>query len=833
VPLDRTRRDAAYALRTLRREPGFVAGVVTTFALAIGINAAMFGLVTRLMLAPPPGIGAADRVARVQLRALADDGSSYAMSTMSYPTFRALRSVTAAFESLAATRRDSMLVGRGADLAQVTVLAASGDFSATLQARPHVGRWFGPSEDEPPNGSLVVVLGYSYWSRMFGAERSALGREMTIDGRSFTIVGVAPPGFNGDQLSAVDVFMPLSASFGGAGDWVSNQHMNVVNIVARLRDGVAPSLVAQMAGAALRDESRSAGRARTSVELEPVVPGDVSRRTPQARVALWLAAVSVIVLLIATANVGTLLSVRWARRRRSTAIRLALGATRADLARQALIESMVLAAIGCAAGLLLSRWIADIVRVTLLPGMADASPLVDKRVLAASIVATCAAGMLAGLAPLSQARRASLADELRPGAEGAPASLAFRNTLVTVQVALCTLLVAGAALFTHSLQRIASQDLGFSTDKLLYVNLDFRGYVPGEERDDAYYAALRRVRALADVGSATVVAGVPFGPHNIPPVSVPSLPWPPTSVQIPIMYGATPEYEDIMGLRLVSGRLLTSADRTGTPLVALVNEALARFAWPGRSPLGQCLRAGFGASFGLDDGMNPAEFAPCRVIVGVVRDSRARSLLPDRGEDRLMQYYLPFDQIPEPPFADLPHVMGLIVRAKGDVDHAASDVQRAIQSSSAHRVYARTRAYQDLIDPQLRSWRLGATLFSAFGVLALGIAVVGLFGVVSFVVAQRTREIGVRLALGGTSRTIVRVIVGDAIRMVAGGIGLGVIGALLAGPVVASMLFRTSPREPMSMALAASTLIVATLAAAAWPAWRAGGVDPTVALRAE
>jgi hypothetical protein len=300
------------------------------------------------------------------------------------------------------------------------------------------------------------------------------------------------------------------------------------------------------------------------------------------------------------------------------------------------------------------------------------------------------------------------------------------------------------------------------------------------------------------------------------------------------MYAATPDYQQMMGVTLISGRLLSDTDRRGTPHVVIVNESMAKTMWPGQSPLGKCVRVGFGPGFfpGMTEG-NPADAAPCREVVGVVHDSRARSLRPEHNEDRIMQYYVPLDQAPDPPMPDLPRIMGLMVRASGDLDHAAALVQRTIHAGSARPIYARATRYQDLIDPQLRSWRLGATLFSAFSVLALGIATVGLFAVVSYVVTQRTQEIGVRLALGGTGRRVGGLIVRDAVRMASLGIGAGIAAALVAGPLVASMLFQTSPREPASIAIASAVLLGTTFVAAIWPAWRAGRVNPVLALRSE
>jgi predicted permease len=786
------------------------------------------------MLSPPPGIANADGVARVRLWLNAEGGESFAMSTTSYLVFQRLRASSGAFSGVAATRPDTMLVGRSPDVTRVAGLGATGDYFTTLGATPALGRFFGASDDAPPAGNPVVVLGDAYWRRAYGGDRSVLGQRIVIGEQPFTIIGVARPGFNGEQLAAVDLFVPLSAMMRASGsEWMTNHGMKIVSLVVRLRDGVSLAAARTIGTAAIRGES-SADRATQSVDFDPVVPSASSRQSggAQSRIALWLAAVSLIVLLIATANVGTLLSLRVARRRREIAVRVAIGAGRGALARQFVGESVLLATGGAASGILLSHWFSGIIRSTLLPNLAPTTDFIDARVLAVSIVTAGVAGVLAALAPIAQiGGGGNLAGELRTGGAGASARMRFQNALVTIQVALCTLLVVGAALFVRSLERVQSQDLGFSAEHLLYVTLDFHGFVPGSERDAAYFAAVDRVRALAGVTGATVAAGIPFGPHNIPPMSIPNLPWPPVNVQIPIMYAATPDYLDLMRVRLLTGRLFSARDTRGSPQVVLVNESLARSAWPGASALGRCVRVGGMPTGGGDE--NPAASQPCREVVGVVRDSRARSLLPERNEDRLMQYYVPFDQIPDPPFPNIPRVMGLVVRVAGDPLQMVGQVQRAIQSSSARRVFALIRRYQDLIDPQLRSWQLGATLFSAFSAIALGIATIGLFGVISYVATQRTQEMGIRRALGGNGWVVARLVVVDAVRRTIVGLTLGVVAALLAGPVIAAMLFQTSPRDPASVAAAGAVLVAATLVAASWPALRATRVNPMVALRAE
>ena len=415
-------------------------------------------------------------------------------------------------------------------------------------------------------------------------------------------------------------------------------------VLARLRDGVTPAAAGVLASRAIREiVIASVGADAPSVSLESVVPGPSARQSPQARVALWLSGVSMVVLLIATANVGTLLLLRAARRRRDVAIRMTLGAGRRQLARQFVVESLVLAIAGCLMGLVLSRWLADIVRVTLLPNVAPSDRVVDPNVLAVSIVAACLAGLLASLGPLAQLGRRNLSVELRAGGgHGASGRFVFQHALLALQVALSMVLVVGAGLFVQSLRRVQSQDLGFSTSRLLHVELDFRGPMPALERDRVHSEATRRIASVPGVTAVTAVQGMPFSSHNIPPMSVPGYAMPSPGVQqLPIMYAATPAYLEMMGVRLIGGRLFTARDTAGTPLVVLVNETMARTMWPGQSAIGKCVKAGHAGSPELGDPMAAAAFLPCREVVGVVRDSRARSLRTEGDEAKLMQYYVP------------------------------------------------------------------------------------------------------------------------------------------------------------------------------------------------
>ena len=833
MPLfDSVRQNVTYAIRTLRRERALTLGIIATFALAVGANAAMFGLVGRLLLGSPPGVRDPHRVVRLGLQFTMEDGDQFVATTTSYPAYRAAEQLENAFSAVTAVRPDTVTVGRGAELAEVAVIAASGDYFTVLGARPHRGRFFTSADDEFPLGSPVVVLSHRYWQRAFGGDGSIFGETLELDGQPFTIVGVAPPDFSGDRIAPVDAFIPLTVALRDEPSALGDARLNLVTIVARLREDVTPEMAQQAATTALRETLAEGGRERglSGITLESLLPARAARETPQARTMFWLTGVAIVVLLIATANVATLLLLHSLRRRREIAVRVALGAGRGRLASQLLTESTLLALIGSAVGLLVARWLSELIRAALLPGLAPAEHLIDPSVLAATLAVACGGGVLAGCVPLLQAVRRDVVSGLKAGGDRTSASRSpVRGILVGLQVALCVVLLIGAGLFVRSLHRVQAQDLGFSTSHLLFVTLDFRGALSGPDRDARHRDAARRLTTMTGVTGTTVVQATPFGNFHVPPISVPGMAEPPmVGQQMPYMYGATPAYLRMMDVRLREGRLITERDTRTAPLVVLVNETMARRVWPGERAIGKCIRVGH------DPTQSPGPLAsptlPCREVVGVVRDSRARSIRPDGNEAAFMQFYVPFEQLPAFPFAEVPFVNALVVETVGDPEALIGPVQKLIQRTAGIPVYARVRPYQDLLDPQLRPWRLGATLFTAFASLALGIACVGLFGVVSYLVTQRTREIGVRLALGGSRSHIGRGVVANGLRLVTAGIVVGLAIAFAVAPFAQPMLFQTSARDPMIVVGAAVALFLVAVAAAVVPAWRATRVSPLIAL---
>jgi predicted permease len=833
---ERLRYDLVYAVRTLRREPGVAVGIIATFALAIGANAAMFGLVSKLLMTAPPGVHEPETAARVLLEFDLGNGDRYSAITTSYPTFRALGDARKAFAAVAATRHDTLTIGRGEELTEVAAVAATGDYFSVLGAHPLRGRFFTPADDELPAGSAVVVLSHRFWQRQFGGDARVLGTSIDLDGEQYTIIGVAQPEFTGDRAAPVDVFVPLTTSFRKQSpSWMSDSRVNLVEVIARLQEHVSIAVAQQAAANAVREMMilEPDARSLAGIKLDPLLSAQSNRETPQGKTTIWLTGVAVVVLLIATANVGTLLLLRALRRRREIAVRIALGASGGRLATQLLTESLLLALTGSAIGLLVSRWLAELIRKTLLPGVAPSERIVDPGILAVTIVMACTAGVIAGCMPLVQAGRRDIVSALKAGAERGTSSRApLRAVLVGLQVALCSVLLVGAGLFQRSLQRVQSQDLGFSTSRLLYVTLDFRTNMPAAQHDELHREAARRLTALRGVTGASIAQATPFGSFHVPPISVPGLPEPPmVGRQLPYLYAATPDYLRLMNVKLLEGRLLTDRDVGSSPYVVLVNETFAKTVWPGQSAVGKCIRAGHAP------GEEPSPVAsptlPCREVVGVVRDSRARSIRPDGNEARFMQYYVPFEQVPSAPMPNVQQVSSILVQTSGDPDRLIGPVQRLLQTTLGVPVYARVRPYQDLLDPQIRPWRLGATLFSAFALLAVGIAMVGLFGVVSYIASQRTREIGLRLALGGSRAHVKRVVVIDGVRMVAGGVVAGALIAFAAGPFAQPLLFQTSARDVTILAGAGALLLFVAVVAAALPAWRAARVSPLVALRVE
>jgi len=820
--------DLRYAWRQLGRSPLFATVAVVTLALGIGANATMFGVVDRLLLRPPAGVAAPERLTRIYVRERAPmfiPGQEVLTTPVTtYPMITALQQQVPSLDGVAGAYRRPYTLGRGAEAREVDVELVTANYFRVLGVRPARGRFFVPDEDRAPVGSLIAVVSHGFWRRQLGEASDVLGRTIALDGKTFTVVGVAPESFTGVDLENVDLWVPVSAlaaaSFGD--DWSTSPHSIWVRAIGRLAPGATPARVSAEATVVLRRAMRGWKQPWRDT-LAAVVAGPIvaargpGKALPEARVSLWLVGVAGIVLLVACANVATLLLARAAGRRREIAVRLALGVGRRRLVRQLLTETLLLATLAAAAALLVTHWGGAAVRTLLLPSVAWTGSPVDARAIAFTAAATLLTVLLAGLAPALRASATDVAGALAAGArQGGGRRSALHAGLLVTQAALSVVLLVGAGLFVRSLHRVRAHDVGIDLPRVLLVRMDLEraGFAAPRVRA-VYAAAAERARQIPGVERAALAAmSVPMQTGAALRTTIPgrdSLPALPNGGPY---YGAVgTDYFAALGARVVRGRGITDADERLGARVAVVNETLARHYWPAESgsPLGACVLLGSDST--------------CTEVVGVVQDIMLFRLVADERA----QLYFPLTHPAFP--ASAPGA--LLVRTYGEAASVTGPLRRALQALAPGMPYVDVRSFEELVAPQLQPWRLGATMFALFGGLALAIAAVGLYGVLAYTVSQRTHELGVRMALGATTRDVVGLVVRDGVRVAGVGLALGAAAALAAGRFVAPLLYETSPRDPVVLGAAAVTLLAVAVLASLIPARRAAHVEPSVALRGE
>jgi predicted permease len=815
--LEDLRQDLAYALRGLRRQPGFAVLVILTLGLGIGANATMFGIVDRILFRPPAFLTEPARSDRVYLRYPDGEGGERIDNNISYHRYRDLIAGARTVAAGAAFFDADRVVGVGEAARERGVSLVTPGFWRMFDVRPVVGRFFSEAEDQPPSGTAVAVLGYGYWQSAFGGESSVLGRSVFVGARPYTIIGVAPRGFEGLSLRQVSLFIPITAgAFDDVGDrYVDRYGFSWLEILLQRKPGVSReaagadlTLVFQQSLGA-QPGARPDAVSRSRVELAPVLHDRGPEPRGEARVALWLAGVAVVVLLIACANVANLLLARALRRRREIAVRLALGVARGRLLRQLLTESVLLALLGGGSGLLIAHYGGGVLRRALLSYVDwTATSLFDRRILLFTAASALLTGLLTGVIPALQAGRTQVAGALKDGGrEGGHRATRLRTALMVVQSALSVMLLIGSGLFLRSLRNVGAVDLGYEPGRLLYVRTDYRGtqLTPGE-RHALQQRMLERTRALRGVESATVSWATPYWASLVEDVFIPGRG---NVNKLGPMYlnRVAGDYFTTTGTPIVRGRALSEADRSPPAAAAVVSETMARKVWPGQDAIGQCLK-------------QDADSMPCSQVVGIAKDVRWGSL----GDDDRMQHYhpLPLDG------------RGMIyVRTAGDPRRLAEPLRRELQALVPGTTYVTVLPLTTTLDPVFRPWRLGATMFTLFGGLALLVAAIGLYGVIGYGVTQRLHEMGVRIALGAGRGDLMRLVVAEGLRMAVIGIVLGAAGAFLAGKLIASLLFGVPARDPLTFGIVAAVLLFVATLASLLPACRAARVDPNIALRAE
>jgi predicted permease len=829
TPVDLIERDVRQAIRGFRRHPAFVVMTTLTLALAIGANAAMFGIVDRLLLRGPEHLAAPEQVVRVYVTRVLPNANVTTSGLQPYALYRGARDHTSAFSAVATYLPMDARVGVGLESRLVRATYATPDLFTLARVRPALGRFYTADEDVPPRGEPVVVLGYGYWQSDLAADSAIVGKVVTLDDRKFRVVGVAPRGFTGVERAPVAAWLPMSARpvDPRAGDWTTSWRPSTPGIVVG-RLAVPEQQAAAQLTAMVRREYEGPDKAMRTANVR-VLPISYDLQGTEPRelgVARLLAGVALVMLLVAAANTTNLTLARALSRRRELGVRVALGAGRWTLVRLMVVETVMISLLGGVLGLALAHWGGALVREALVPNVAWDELPVNGRVLALTVAATLVTGVIVGLGPALRVSGGDVAGALRAGrsdgAVGGESHGAARASLQVAQLALSLVLLFTAGLFVRSLRDIQRLDLGYDRDRVLAVDVSFlqpgsgsaagvdAGAVTARTRYEDLRSAFERVPGVA---SASVAFSSPLSAVNITRLRVPgldSLPSPKGGVAL--LVAAAPHYFETVGTRILRGRAFEAGDGTGAEPVVIVNETMARTLWPGADAIGRCVV------------LAVADADACARVVGIAQDVHHMTL----KEDALSQAYVPWGRNPR-------FVRGsvLLVRGQADASALAPALTEVVRRSGSSVRSLQIRTFEELLDPQVRPWRVGATVFGLFGLIVVVVAGIGLFSVVSYLVTQRTHELGVRIALGARRGQVLRLIMGGALRTALIGAVIGTVLCVVIGPAIQPLLFDNAARDPLLLSIVATGLLGVAVVASMWPAWRATRVDPLLALRAD
>jgi putative ABC transport system permease protein len=825
--IDAARQDLRYAVRSLRRQPGLVATVVGTLALAVGANGAVFTLLDPLFLRAPSGVVDPGSVHRVyndlpHWPGTINGTQRRVWYLFGYPDYRVLRDALRGLATVAIDYTiDSTDVAHGRDGRLTSVAGvsyATADLLPMLGVRVDRGRAFTEAEDDVDTPANVAVVSDGFARRTFGTPDAALGEQILVRDVKYQIIGVAAAGFDGLGMSETSIWLPFSTAPKFGGDrkswYVSGD--TYIPLVARLAPGVSVRTIDARATVAYRRawDPKAVGGQDAAILLGPLsfARGPLDR-TREEQIAARIALVAALLLLVACANTANLMLARGIARRREIAIRLALGVSRRRLAAQVLVEAMLFAFAAGAVSLVVSQWAGGALRAELLPGVRWPHTPIGLEVLAFTLGVSIVAGVLTGFVPAVIAMRYGVMAALKSGArDGREHRGRLRAALVGLQAALSLVLLVGAALFARSLENLRAVDLGFDMSRLVVGALYF---VDGKPHDDA--ATLlpdlaRRIGAMPGVDGAVASYGGPMSSwtgvrlYRESGDSAHPLPTSYNSVAV------EPRYFRVTGTRILAGRSLAESDRKGAAPVIVVSQSMAQAVWPGQSAIGQCLRP-----------VAPAR--PCYTVVGVAEDIRERRTIDSHRDG---EYYVPLGQFP------LPRAANTLIARAGTMrpEVLAATMRRALRTTfPTAEVHANSMT--QVLAPELAPWIVGARLIGALAGLALIVATLGVYGSIAFEVRQRTREIAVRIALGATPTNIVALLVRRGTLIVGAGVAVGGLAAIAGGKLVATMLYGVKPTDPASLIASAAVLLAAAAAASLVPALRARSVDPALVLRDE
>jgi putative ABC transport system permease protein len=815
--------DLRFALRSLRHRPGLTSAATLTLALGIGATSAVFGVVKHVLLAPLP-YAQPDRVVAVW-----SAWKGFDRTWLSYDEWEGWKARVAAFSDIG-LYTDGAATVDGDTPERVRSASVQANVLPILGVGPERGRGFSADEDRP-GGARVAVLSHELWDRRFGADPSVVGRQVQISGNATTIVGVMPAGFRMPLDYAAgertDVWFPLATDAASEGAvpgpaFPKGGSNHGYYGVARLAAGATAATANTQLRGIVAELEQFGYMANVGFHAF-VVPMDEQITGRVKPVLLVVFGAVVLVLLIACANVAGLLLVRGETRRRELAVRVALGAGDKRLARLLITESAVLATLGAVAGIALAVLTVRLLRANAPPGLPRlAETSIDWSVLAFALVVACVTALLTGILPLAHARRIAPAGELREGGRGATsgrARLRWRQTLVAAEIALAVVLVAGAGLMIRTVSNLLSIDPGFRADGVLTMRVSTPSiWYPDSLRVVAFWDDVqRRVSALPGVKRAAAVRLLPLATEmgdwglTIPGYMPPPNQGAPGDWQV-----VTPGYFETMGLALREGRAFTSGDDIGAPLAMIVNRAFEQQYFAGRHALGGRVR------------INSRDTTRWYTVVGVAEDVHHNALVGTVKP----QFYATLAQFASAP-GSTRRTMSLVVRTDGDPKALIASVRAAVRAVDPRLAVSEVRTMRDIVDAAIGGQRFAMQTLGVFGLVALLLSAIGIFGIVSQVVASRFHEFGIRAALGATPNDLMAIGLRSGLRQAMTGLATGVVSALLLTRVLRTLLQGVSPSDPLTfIAVVAVTGVVAVLASLA-PAIRAARIDPNTALRAD
>ncbi len=804
-------QDLRYALRTLRKSPGFTFIALFTLALGIGANTAIFSVVYGVLLRPLPYQDPS------RLMVLNETTPRVGTVSVSYPNFLDWRAQSRRFFQMAAVYGVGFNLAGIAQPENIRGQAVSPNFLSMMGVRPILGRDFVASE-EKAGTAPVVLLGYPLWQSHFGGDSGAVGRTITLDGRPYTIVGVLPPGFR--SIDKVQVMEPIGVWLTNNDDADERGARGDMSVVGRLAAGSGfEQARAEMEGIAARlAQAYPTQNAQCGVLIRPIREVFVSGMRPAI---LVLFGAVMFVLLIACANVANLFLMRAAGRTREMALRIAIGASRGRIVRQMLAESFALASFGGLLGLAIAFWgIQGIMRLIPADALAGASVNLNGEVLIFAAAMVVSSALIFGLAPAIHSTRTNVQSELKEGGRTTGSSTAhsrWRGVLVAAEVALALILLVGAGLMTKSLYRLLTVDPGFRPGRLLTMEIGLRTsqYDKPAVVLNFWQRTLEGVRALPGVESAALGTEVPMtDDHSRTDITIEGMPAPkPGGFPHPDVHIVSPGYVSTLGVQLLRGRTFTETDTETAPRVAMVNAMLAKRFFPNQDPIGKRFM------FGHPSATQPPKWV---TIVGVVGDTKLYGL----ANPARLEVYSAFRQ-------SVADDMNLIVKSGSDPEALTSAIRKTVASIDKDQPIYAIATMTKLVGDSVATQRITLILLGLFGALALILASIGIYGVISYSVAQRTHEIGIRMALGAQRQNVLRLILAQGIKVAGAGVVIGIAASLGLTRLMTTLLFSVSAADPVTYAAVAITLVLVALLACYIPARRTLRVDPAIALRHE